>query len=65
MPDYFYELRRGDVVEATGRVSREDPFEIGEQVVLGGSPGVVRVIVPQLTERAMRIVVQLTPPAVE
>jgi hypothetical protein len=63
VPDYYYELRRGDAVEATGRISRQDPFEVGERVVIGGRSGVVRAVYPQLAERAMRVVVQLTPHA--
>jgi hypothetical protein len=61
VPDYYYELRRGDVVEATGRVSREEPFEVGENVVIGRRHGVVRAIYPKPDERAFRVVVQLTP----
>jgi hypothetical protein len=67
VPDYYYELRRGDAVEATGRVeatghiTREDAFEVGERVVIGGRPCLVCAIYPQLAERAMRIVVQLRP----
>jgi hypothetical protein len=59
MPDYYYELRRGDAADATGRISREDPFEVGERVVIAGRSGVVLAIYPQLAERAMRVVVQL------
>jgi hypothetical protein len=60
VPDYFYELRRGDAVEATGRMSRDDPLEVGDTLAIGGLCGVVRAIYPQLAEHAMRVVVQLT-----
>jgi hypothetical protein len=61
VPDYYYELRRGDAVEATGRITRPDPLEVGDTVVIGGRSGVVRAIYPQLADRMMRVVVQLTP----
>jgi hypothetical protein len=60
VPTYQYELRRADVVVATGRLSREESFEVGEQVVIAGHPGTVDAVYPQLVEQAMRIVVQLT-----
>ena len=59
MPDYRYELRRGDKVLATGHLSREQPLEVGERFVIGGRPGIVRTIEPLLGERELRLVVQL------
>ena len=59
MPDYRYELRRGEEVVATGHFSRERPFEIGERVAIGGHSGIVRSIEPLLGERELRLVVQL------
>ena len=35
MPDYRYELRRGDEVIATGHFSREQPLEVGERITIG------------------------------
>jgi len=60
LPNYHYELRHAGIVVATGRLDREDPFEVGEKVVIGGHPGVVDAIYPQLVEQALRVVVQLT-----
>jgi hypothetical protein len=59
VPDYLYELRIQDQILATGHLSREGPLEIGEQVVIGGRPGIVRTIEPLLGESALRVVVQL------
>lgn len=59
MPDYRYELRRGDEVIATGHLSREQPLEVGERITIGGRIGIVRDIVPVLGERELRLVVQL------
>jgi hypothetical protein len=55
MPDYRYELRRGDEVLATGHLSREQPHEVGERIVIGGRPGIVRTIEPLLGERELRL----------
>ena len=60
MPDYRYELRRGDEVIATGHLSREQPLEVGERLTIGSRTGIVRDVVPLLGERELRLVVQLT-----
>ena len=60
MPEYRYELRRGDEVIATGHLSREQPLEVGERIAIGGRTGIVRDVVPLLGERELRLVVQLT-----
>jgi hypothetical protein len=59
MVEYRYELRRGEEVLATGHLSRERPFEVGERIVIGGRPGIVRSVDPILGERELRLVVQL------
>ena len=59
MPDYRYELRRGEEVLATGHLTHEQPLEVGERIVIGGGPGIVRAIEPLLAEREFRLVVQL------
>lgn len=61
MPEYGYELRRGEGVIATGHFSREKPLEIGERIRLNGQSGIVRSIEPQLGDRELRLVVQLIP----
>ena len=60
MPDYRYELRRGDEVIATGHLSREQPLEVGERITIGRRAGIVRAVEPLLRERELRLVVQLT-----
>ena len=60
MPDYRYELRRGDEVIATGHLSREQPFEVGERITIGSRTGIIRDVEPLLGEREQRLVVQLT-----
>ena len=59
MPDYRYELRRGDEVIATGHFSREQPLEVGERITIGSQSGIVRAIEPLLRDRELRLVVQL------
>jgi hypothetical protein len=59
MPDYRYELRRGDEVIATGHLSREQPLEVGERVTIGPRDGIVRTIEPQLHQHELTLIVQL------
>ena len=59
MPEYRYELRRGDEVIATGHLSSEQPFEVGERITIGRRSGIVRSIEPSLGERELHLVVQL------
>ena len=59
MPEYRYELRRGDHVIATGHLSREEPFNVGERIDIGSRSGIVRSIEPLLGERELRLIVQL------
>jgi hypothetical protein len=59
MPEYRYELRRGEEVIATGHMSRERPFEVGEAIAIGSRAGIVRPVEPLLGERELRLVVQL------
>ncbi len=56
---YRYELRRAEEVVATGHLTEERALEVGEQIVIGGLPGIVRAIEPVLGEREFRLVVQL------
>jgi hypothetical protein len=43
---YRYELLRGDELVATGHLTREEPLGVGERIVLGGRPGIVRTVQP-------------------
>jgi hypothetical protein len=56
---YRYELRRGEELVATGRLLLERPLEVGEQIEIGESRGIVRTIEPLLGEPELRLVVQL------
>lgn len=60
MPDYRYELRRGNEVIATGHLTREQPFEVGDRISIGSRTGIVRGIEPLLGEHELRLIVQLT-----
>ena len=40
MPDYRYELRRGEEVIATGHLSREESLEVGERITIGSQSGI-------------------------
>jgi hypothetical protein len=59
VPDYRYELRRGEEVIATGHLSRAEPFDVGERITIGSQSGIVRSVEPLLHERELRLVVQL------
>lgn len=59
MPEYRYELRRGEEVIATGHLSREEPLDVGERLTIGSHSGIVRSVEPLLNERELRLVVQL------
>ncbi len=59
MPQYRDELRRADEVVATGHLSSEQQFEVGEQVRIGSRSGIVRSIEPLLGERELRRFVRL------
>jgi hypothetical protein len=59
VPDYRYELRRGEEVIATGHLSRAQAHEVGELIAIGNQAGIVRSVEPLLPERELRLVVQL------
>jgi hypothetical protein len=56
---YRYEFRRDDEVIATGHMTRERALEIGEEITIGKSAGIVRSIEPRLGETELHLVVQL------
>ena len=55
MPSYRYEI-------ATGLLSDFATLEIGDQIEVAGSRGIVRAIEPMLGERELRVVIELLPP---
>jgi hypothetical protein len=59
VPEYRYELRRGDELIATGHLNSDQPFEVGQRVTIGSRSGIVRSIEPVLRERELRLVLQL------
>ena len=59
MVSYLYELRKGDEVVATGRLTRESPFEPGERIEIAGQAGIVRTVEPVFGQTELRLVVQL------
>ena len=60
MPDYRYELRRGNEVVATGHLSRKEPIEVGERLVIGAHEGLARTVT-LLGEHELRLVLELLP----
>ena len=56
---YRYELRRGDEIVATGRLTRERPLVVGDRSDVGGQQGIVRAVEPISGEAEQRLVVQL------
>jgi hypothetical protein len=60
MPDYRYELRRGDEMIATGHLTREQPLEVGDRITIGGCMGIARDVEPLLGDHELRLVVQVT-----
>jgi hypothetical protein len=46
VPEYRYELRRGEDVIAPGHLSREQPLELGDEITIGSERGLVRTVEP-------------------
>lgn len=59
MMSYRYELRRGDEIVATGHLTREEALQVGDRIVIGSRPGIVRSIDAQLGESELRLEVQV------
>jgi hypothetical protein len=58
MPDYRYEVRRGDELVVTGHLSRQQPLEVGERITIGGQTGIVRSVEPTLGSHELLLVIQ-------
>jgi hypothetical protein len=56
---YRYEFRQGEEIVATGHLTREQPLEVGDRIVIGATTGIVRSVEPVLGERELRLVVQI------
>ena len=58
---YVYELREGGQVVATGRLMREQPFDVGERIELNDRVGTVRSVESTLDPHERRLVIELLP----
>jgi len=56
---YRYEPRGGEEVIATGRLSREQPLEIGDRIEISGQHAIVHTIDALLGEPELRLVPRL------
>jgi hypothetical protein len=59
LPEYVYELRRGQEVVATGRLSDEREFAIGNECDVAGWVGIVRDALPTTAGKEVRLVVEV------
>jgi hypothetical protein len=59
--NYHYELRRGDQIIATGRLTWDHQLDVGDEMTIGRHRGLVQAIQPLLASRDYRLVVQLRP----
>ena len=57
--EYRYELRRGSELVATGRLTWEQPLEVGARLEIAGHSGRVRSIEPILRQRELHLIVSL------
>jgi len=57
--EYAYELRRGNEVLATGQLSADDVYEVGDDVEIAGWSGIVRDVQPQPGSGMDRLIVQV------
>jgi hypothetical protein len=57
--EYRYELRRGRELVATGRLTWEQPLEVGARLEIAGHTGRIRSIEPVLGQRELHLVVSL------
>jgi len=65
LPDYRYELRRGEEIVATGHLSREEALAVGEPFAIGGRSGIVKSAEPLFGRHELRLVVELTAEAID
>jgi len=56
---YRYELRSGDEIIATGRLTSDEALEVGEPIAIGGREAIIQRIEPLLGELELRLVAQL------
>jgi hypothetical protein len=59
VPEYVYEVRRGEELLATGRLSDERELTAGDEVEIAGWGGIVRDAVPMPQKREVRLVIQV------
>ena len=56
---YRYELKRGDEVLATGHLTSEQRFAVGDRITVNGREGIVRTVEPLISDTEQRLVIQL------
>jgi hypothetical protein len=61
--NYRYELRRGDSITATGRISYETALSVGDPITIGTAHGVVRAVGPRHADGEVRLLIELVPDA--
>ena len=57
--NYRYELRRGEEIIATGRLTWDQQLEVGDEIAIGPERGTIATIEPLLASREYRLVVQI------
>jgi len=60
IPRYRYELRRGDRTIATGRLSADEPLQVGDTIAINGTEKTIRAIDPLLGDFGSRLIIELT-----
>ena len=58
-PTYTYELRDGTETVATGQLSRDIPFDVGEHLTVNGRDGIIRSIQPAFQDNVERLIIEL------
>jgi hypothetical protein len=56
---YEYELRDGDEVIATGRITVEEPPTTGDRIAIGKRAGMVVELLPAFGDRDRRVILQI------
>lgn len=59
MREYIYEVRRGEELLATGRLTDERELTTGDEVEIAGWGGIVRDAIPIPQKREVRLVIQV------
>lgn len=60
LADYVYELRRSGEIIATGHLTRDEPLEVDDEIMIAGRPSVVRAVEPQLGDQPLHLLLEDT-----